>query len=157
MSTRTQTAEEIIELLTIDPSTLKRWKREGLPCDNPIKGERKHCLFNVDEVKEWMVANKKSGKPGRPAAPQSAELLSWKLRKEKASALRVERENAIAEGKLIDAADEAKRDIQKIVTIRNKLCSMGATLSPQLEGLDAAERCSLIDSTIESILKEFAT
>jgi len=98
-----------------------------------------------------------SGKIGRPTDVSSEELNKWKIRKEAALALKAERENKVAEGKLIDAAEEQQRDIQKIITVRNCLCGLGASLSSQLEGLDGPERQSLIDSSIETILKELGT
>ena len=80
-----------------------------------------------------------------------------KIRKETASLVkRYEREEAIAAGKFIDAEAEQRRDVAKIAAVRNRLCGLGATISPQLEGLDGDQRQSLIDDAVEQILNDLA-
>jgi len=155
MSIRDKTTSQITDIFDVDESTIKRWVSAGCPCDSP-PGRGKPRKFNEAEVAAWMQATNRSGKPGRPQEAGSDDLKALKIRKELALVLKYERENAIDEGKLIDATAEQNRDVAKIATIRNKLSSLGATLSPQLEGLDGAERQTLIDKSIEQILLEFS-
>ncbi|MDP9175627.1 MAG: helix-turn-helix domain-containing protein [Planctomycetota bacterium] len=148
---RASTTEEVADLLDVDRATVLRWCGEGLPHQK----RDKQNYYDVAEVQNWMKANGRTGDVGRPPETDP-DLVSLKIRKELALVTRYERENAIATGKLIDAAAEQIRDTQKITMVRNRLCGLGATLAPQLEGLDGAERQALIDQSIDDILEEFA-
>lgn len=103
-----------------------------------------------------MKANRRTGEIGRPAEGLSVDFNHWHAVKEQALAEKRVRENQIAEGKLIDAETERRRDVQKLTVLRSRLCSLGATISPQLEGLDAAGRQELIDKAVENILQQLA-
>lgn len=155
MPNRNKTTQEIAELLDVDNSTIQNWTKQGLPCDKGANRKQSN-KYDEAEVAAWMQANNKTGKVGRPVEAGSDELRALKIRKELALVTRYERENAVEEGKLISADEERARDVAKIVTVRNRLSGLGATLSPQLEGLDGAERQTLIDQAIEQVLKEFA-
>jgi phage terminase Nu1 subunit (DNA packaging protein) len=158
MAERNKTTREAADQLDLGPTTLQNWVRLGCPHDVVKAKHGKSALrFDPDEVAAWMVANGKSGKRGRPAAPESEDLKAAKLRKERAMARKYELEVAEKEGQLIDAAAERQRDLAKIVAVRNRLCGLGATLAPQLEGLSGAERQTLIDEAVEAILKEFGS
>jgi phage terminase Nu1 subunit (DNA packaging protein) len=156
MGKRTKSTQAVADLFDVDPSTVQGWVKQGCPCD-PAKTKKQSHKFDDAEVAAWMEANKRTGKVGRPADEMSDELKQLKIRKETALVAKYERENAIEDGKLIDAATEQQRDIRKITTIRNRLCGLGASISPQLDGLDGAERQSVIDQSIEEILKDFAS
>jgi phage terminase Nu1 subunit (DNA packaging protein) len=151
---RTKTTQEIADLWTVDNSTVHNWVKSGCPCDKPTNRKASY-RFDEAEVAAWCKASGKTGKLGRPVDADSDDLKALKIRKEAALVARYERENAVEEGKLVDAADVQARNIQKITAARNRLCGLGATLSPQLEGLDGAERQTLIDGAIERILKQF--
>jgi len=153
---RTQTTQDIANLLDLDPTTVQNWVKQGCPCDKSTKSKQPH-RFNEGEVLAWMKSRGLSGKVGRPNEVLGDDLKALKIRKEAALCEKYERENKVEAGELIDAAEEQQRDIAKIVTVRNRLCGLGATLSPQLEGLDGPERQSLIDDAIENILKEFGS
>jgi hypothetical protein len=60
---------------------------------------------------------------------------------------------------LIDRADRESKLTGAIITARNGWLQMGATLSSQLEGLNADERAKLIDDSVETIIAglEFST
>lgn len=159
MPKRNQSTQEIADLFDVDTSTVQGWVKNGCPCDKSNskgRGRRPVFAYNAGEVASWMKATNRSGKPGRPTTEISEDLKAIKLRKELAMALKYEGENAVRDGKLIDAAMEQQRDIAKITTVRNKLCGLGASLAPQLEGLEGAERQSLIDDAITAILKELS-
>lgn len=155
MADRTETTQDIAELFDVDTSTIHAWVKDGCPCD-PSTSKRQSHKFNAGEVVKWMQDNNRTGKKGRPSTPEGDELQAAKLRKEIAMAEKYERENAVAAGKLIDAATEQARDVQKITAIRNRLCGLGASLAGVLEGKSGAERQSLIDDSIQEILAEFA-
>jgi phage terminase Nu1 subunit (DNA packaging protein) len=151
---RTRTTQEIADLWDVDNSTVHNWVKSGCPCDKPTNRKASY-RFDEGEVAAWCKANGKTGKLGRPVEADSDELKALKIRKEAALVARYERENAVEEGRLIDAAEAQAQSVQNITATRNRLCGLGATLSPQLEGLDGAERQTLIDSAIEQILKQF--
>lgn len=149
---RDKTTQELAELLDIDIKTIQRWKREGLPHNKKPKPHK----FNAGEVAEWMKINNKTAKVGRPSTPMSGEREALEIRKLAALVRKYEREEKVDEGLLIDAAEEQRRDIAKITLVRNRLSGLGASIAPQLEGLDGAERQTLIDESIATILKEFS-
>jgi phage terminase Nu1 subunit (DNA packaging protein) len=154
MATRDKTTQEVAEMFSVDPSTINNWTKHGLPCDK-AKTKKQSNKYDVAEVAAWMKINNRTGEMGRPPEPGSENKKALEERKLLALVLKYERENAIEDGKLIDAAQEQQRDVQKVVAVRNKLWGMGATLSPQLEGLEGHERQSLIDAYVENVLKEF--
>jgi hypothetical protein len=128
------------------------YARDGMPHDKTKLGNR----YDPDEVALWMKQHNLTGKTGKPIQPESDEIRAWKLRRKKALALKAERENVIAEGKLIDSVAEQARDVQKIAHVRNRLTGLGAALSPQLVGLEGAEINTLIDNAVQAILTEFS-
>lgn len=149
---RDKSTADIATLFDVTTRAVSKWVKEGLPYDAPKK-KNQSAKYNETEVAAWMKANKKTGKPGRPA---NEALNAAKLRKETAMAIKYEIENKVSMGLLVDAASEQQRNIAKITTVRNRLCGLGATLSPALEGLDGAERQAAIDEAVEQILKEFS-
>jgi len=151
--TRDKTSSDIASIFSVDPSTIRRWVSLGCPSSKSKSGH----MFSESEVASWMKASGVTGKVGRPATKESIELSAAKLRTLNAMAEKYERENKVAAGILIDAATEEVRDVQKIVTLRNRLCGMGAMIVPQMEGCDKAQIQKLIDAAIEEILQEFAT
>lgn len=56
----------------------------------------------------------------------------WRARSERAKALAAERENAVAEGKLLDAAQVESAASTAVVHLRNQLEQMADTLAPEL-------------------------
>jgi len=151
---RKQTTEQIAEQLDVDRATILRWCAEGLPHSKPSK-HREGNRYDLAEAAAWMQANGRSGEVGRPPE-KDEQLLSLQIKKLQAVVEKVQRENKVAAGLLIDAAAEQRRDIQKITVVRNRLCGLGAAISPQLEGLDGAARQSVIDAAVEEILQELA-
>lgn len=154
-TSRNKSTAQIAELLDLDPATVLRWCADGLPHTKPINRKAGN-LYDVDEVRGWMSKFGRTGAVGRPAEEGTEEFATWHTRKEKALALKRERENSVEEGKLIDAETERRRDVQKLTVFRNRLCGLGASLSPQMEGLDGAGRQALIDKAIEDALNFLA-
>lgn len=79
----------------------------------------------------------------------------WRERGERAKALAAERENAIAEGKLLDAGDVAAVVSTAMVTLRSRLEALPDILGPQLAGItDEAQARAMLAGAIEHELEE---
>lgn len=81
----------------------------------------------------------------------------WRQRSEKAKALAAERENAQAEGKLMDAGEVAGAVASAITTLRARLESLPDVLGPQLAAVEDESRCrGMLAEAIEHALEECA-
>lgn len=81
----------------------------------------------------------------------------WRRRSEKAKALGAERDNAIAEGKLLDAGETTAAIAGAVTAIRVRLETMPDTLGPQLAAIDDEARArSLLAEAIEHALEELS-
>ncbi|MEO7066267.1 MAG: hypothetical protein ABI114_05135 [Rhodanobacter sp.] len=97
--------------------------------------------------------------PSEPDEEPSASsgFQHWRERNERAKALAGERENQIAEGKLMDATEVATAVSAAIVQLRARLESLPDTLGPQLAAInDEGEVRSVLAETIEYALEETA-
>lgn len=156
MPQRSHSTEELAELLDVDRATVLNWCKLGLPHQKP-KSKKEGNHYDVGEALAWMRSKNITGKIGRPAEADGDELRSAKIKKEKAIVEKYERQNAVEAGKLIDAAEEQRRDVRKIMFVRNRLCGLGAAISPQLDGLDGPKRQAVIDGAIEEILQDLSS
>lgn len=99
-----------------------------------------------------------SSEPGVTAAKAKSDdagYQHWRERSERAKALQAERENAIAEGKLLAADDVAHVVRGSVVTLRTRLESIPDTLAPQLAVVsEEAKVRTLLASAIEHALNE---
>jgi phage terminase Nu1 subunit (DNA packaging protein) len=150
---RNKTKTDLAAVLELSIPTIERYVKQGMPC---TKRGKTGNLYDEAECQAWIKANEKTGKAGRPVQYDSEELRLLKVRKESALVARLERENKVAEATLIDKADEERRDVGNVLRVKNRLSSLGSSLSVQLEGLNAAERQHLIETTIDDILREFS-
>lgn len=81
----------------------------------------------------------------------------WRERNERAKALAGERDNAIAEGKLLDAGDVERALADATTALRARLESLPDTLGPQLAAIDDEGRVrALLAGEIEHALEECA-
>jgi hypothetical protein len=81
----------------------------------------------------------------------------WRKRKERANALASERENAIAEGKLLDAAAVASAAASAATMLRTRFEALPDVLGPQVAGMgDEGAVRALIADAIEHALDEAA-
>lgn len=79
----------------------------------------------------------------------------WRERSERAKALAAERENAEAEGKLVDAHDVASAAASHITLLRTRLEAIPDVLAPQLAAArDEAHVRALLAESIEHMLGE---
>lgn len=103
--------------------------------------------------------------PTPPAAPDDADepiertsgYQHWRERSEKAKALALERDNAIADGKLLDAGEVTSAVAAAVTTLRGRLEGLPDVLGPQLAGVnDEAQARALLAEAIEHALEEAA-
>lgn len=81
----------------------------------------------------------------------------WRERNERAKALASERDNAIADGKLLDAGDVATIVSAAAVTLRTTLESLPSVLGPQLAGIgDEARATAVLHEAFEHALDELS-
>lgn len=86
----------------------------------------------------------------------------WRQRSEKAKALAGERENAVAEGKLMDAGEVATAIGSAVTTLRARLESLPDVLGPQLaaltdEGRVRAALAEAIEHALDECARQFGT
>lgn len=87
--------------------------------------------------------------------PTSIGYSYWRERTEKAKALAAERENAIADGKLMAADDVAAQLSHALTVLRNGLERLPDTLGPQLAAEQSEARCrGLMAEAVELLLEE---
>lgn len=93
--------------------------------------------------------------PGPEPEPTTAGFQHWRERNEKAKALAAERENAIAEGKLMAADDVAAQVSHAMTVLRNSLERLPDILGPQLAAEQSESRCrGLVAEAVELALEE---
>lgn len=81
----------------------------------------------------------------------------WRRRSEKAKALAAERENAVAEGKLMDAGEVAAAVASATTALRVRMEALPDTLGPQLAATaDENQVRALLTESIEHALEECA-
>lgn len=91
--------------------------------------------------------------PDDPASTSGFQ--HWRERSERAKALAAERENAIAEGKLVGAADVAHAAASHVTLLRTRLEAIPDVLAPQLAAArDEAHVRALLAESIEHMLGE---
>lgn len=79
----------------------------------------------------------------------------WRERNERAKALASERENAVAEGKLMDAAQVEAAVAAAATTLRSRLESLPDVLGPQMAAInDEAQARATLAEAIEHALEE---
>lgn len=81
----------------------------------------------------------------------------WRERNERAKALASERDNAIADGKLMDAGEVATTVSAAVVTLRTSLEGLPSVLGPQLAGIaDEARASAVLAEAFEHALDELS-
>jgi len=97
------------------------------------------------------------GDDGAEPAPMSSGYTYWRERTEKAKALAAERDNAVADGRLLDAGDVTAAVAAAITTLRTRIESMPDVLGPQLAAIhDEAESRAVLAEAFEHALEEMA-
>lgn len=97
------------------------------------------------------------GDDGAEPLPTSSGYTYWRERTEKAKALAAERDNAIADAKLLAAGDVTAAVAAAITTLRTRIESMPDVLGPQLAAInDEAECRAVLAEAFEHALEEMA-
>lgn len=79
----------------------------------------------------------------------------WRERTEKAKALAAERENAVADGKLLAVDDVVAQVANAMTVLRNALERLPDTLGPQLAAEQSEARCrGLVSEAVELLLED---
>lgn len=97
--------------------------------------------------------------PGAPSddAAASQGYQHWRERSERARAIAGERENAVAEGRLLDATDVERNLAAAITALRSRLEALPDTLGPQVAAIADEDRVrALLAGEIEHALEECA-
>jgi hypothetical protein len=97
------------------------------------------------------------GQDGDDETPVTAGYAYWRERSEKAKALAGERDNLVAEGKLLDAADVEAQLAGAVTRLRASLEAMPYDLAPELAPItDEAQLRARLTTYIEHALAELA-
>lgn len=143
---------EVAAQLDLAEETIYRDLRAGAP--HVKRGGR--VSLDIAAYAAWRKSRQRTGKRGRPAHADSDDIRQARLRKENALAAKYELQVARERGELVAIEDVRRRWGELITTARNRLLGLGAAISPQLEGRDAAERQSIIDSRVHEILNDLS-
>jgi phage terminase Nu1 subunit (DNA packaging protein) len=153
-TSRTLTDIDLAELFDVEDRTVRNWVARGAPCSG--KGIKRR--FDGDEVAAWLKANGLTGAHGRPEEKfdPTDPLKLAKLRKENAMAEYREIQVGEKKGLLIDKAEAERFNVQKFMTVRNKMLGLSASVSPVLVGLSAPDIERVLDERITEILTELS-
>lgn len=138
---RDVTRDDLATELDVHQDSIGRWDRIGAPHE---RRGRKY-FYNVPEYRAWMLANRVTGKEGRPVEGDSPDLEAARLRKENALAAKYELQVQRERRDLIPIDEVRNVGGRAIATFRSRVSGTGAILAPRLEGRDASERQQIID------------
>lgn len=140
--------------LGLSEDTVRRDVRRGAPHSR----RKNKIVLNVAEYRQWRADQGLTGERGRPPIyADSPDIEAARLRKENALAAKYELQVQRERGELVPV-EEVKQWIgQHVTAAKNKLIGLGASITPQLEGRDAAERQTIIDARVTEILNELAS
>src|SRR5262245_37326939 len=141
---RTQTTDEVADELGVTANTVRDYAAAGCPHDKaPLGNNHK---YNAAEVLAWARAHGKTGKRGRPEDIET--LGNAKLRKETALAEKYELQVQREKGLMGYMEDFKRFSVLAVTTAKNKFLGFPANVTTMLEGRDAAERQSILESRI---------
>lgn len=161
-----------MEELGVVKRTLTRWLQAGLPHEINEHGRRR---YNMDEVRQWMQENSRTGIKGRVVGmiqgpggvslegdnPEFTgdireDLLRAKLRKEIAQASKHELDVMQRRGELLEKAEVERGRLDRVARARAVLLGGPATLAADLEGLDLERRERRIKEWVIEALEELS-
>lgn len=153
-SKRDYSVQDCADEVGIDVELLRDYAIRGCPHDKSAPG--KPNRYDPAEVLVWMRDNNLTGKPGRPIENANPDFDEVRKRKELAMAINWEKRNAVLASTLIPIEDVKREWATRVTTAKNKLIGLGAGIVPHLQGRDAAEQQTIIDSRVEEVLNELA-
>lgn len=154
-TTRTDSAAETCEALSISRSTLQRYVGDGCP-HTPGKPGRGH-KFDATEVAAWMKSVGLTGEQGRHADPEDEDLRAARARKESAMADAWRLKNKKLMGELIPADEAEAQAAERSARIRAHLSGVGADLADKLVGLPASDIQRTIDQFMVNVCQRLST
>ncbi len=154
-TTRTDSAAETCEALSISRSTLQRYAGAGCP-HTPGKPGRGH-KFDATEVAAWMKSVGLTGEQGRHIDPEDEGLRAARTRKESAMADSWELKNQALRDTLISADEAEAQAAERSARIRAHLSGVGADLADKLVGLPASDIQRVVDSYMINVCQRLST
>jgi hypothetical protein len=149
---RDTSRDDLSTELDVHSETIGRYDREGAPFEKRGRAN----WYNVPEYRAWMTANGYTGEKGRPIEGDSPDLEAARLRKENALAAKYELQVRRDKRELVPAIEVRQWIGQHVITFRNRLISLPASVTPHLEGRDAGERQTILEERITEVLNELA-
>lgn len=95
---RTLTTRELAEALEVTVRTVRRYRKQGMPC---TEGGAAGNLYDLEEARRWLESKNLTGSPGRPPTDEGLALKGAKARLEEARAEKAELELARRKGELL--------------------------------------------------------
>ena len=150
---------ELAKVFGVSTNTVGKWMGEGCP----NKKEGHGVEFDTVEVIVWMYGDKPSLTVRNSKGAETEEPEDYldpeqqRARKDKEGADKLEIENRVSRGELVEASDIDAVWADIAHAIKNKLLGQGSTLAPVLEGLSKKEIKTAIDTSMRQILEELAS
>lgn len=151
-TTRAQGVTAAGRVLDVTGKTLRHWLKCGCP------GTLTSAGWRVDpaEVKTWLAATGRTGKPGRPVTGGGPELDLARLRKEAAMAENWELRNTDLRASLIDAVAVQAGDLERVAIVNRHLLAIGAEIAQRLVERTASEIQGMIDHHVRRVCETIA-
>ncbi|WP_347259025.1 terminase small subunit [Methylocaldum sp.] len=136
-------AKELSQALGVSPMAITNWTREGMP-HRRSKNRGRSNEYDFGECLTWARENGKALVPrldrkaegALTADTQNSELAEMRVRRERAMAEKLERENAVRAGELIDRAGSERAQRQIARTLRDALVeTLPTRLAPELAAI----------------------
>ncbi len=140
--------------------SIEHWQKDGLPSAKEQRNGRTFTVFDPAAADAWVAANRPSHAESEDRAEAKAqvelEIAREELRRRKAAADALERENAVKAGKLLDAEEVRLGRLARIAEVTRILEPIPATEAPLLAHKSPAECREILAQAIERARREFA-
>ena len=146
------TGEEIAEILSVTPATIRSWVRRGCPvAERGQRGNKKRpSRYDEKAVREWIEKTKR----------KKFDLEQARARKDQAQAIFAEQTVAIRAGDLVPRVQVERAWAAEVSAVRAKLLAWPSTISDRLyresavKGVKGVER--VIKEAVEGLLRELS-
>lgn len=156
---RTATNGQVARALKVSARTVTKWAKEGCPHARASRSRRAPLRYNIAEVRAWMKAHGRSGRPGRPpvASDANADIREGTslLLEERIISARLENERKANKLHDVDACEA--RQLAKIRVLKAALLNLGHSVALACEGRPAAEIESALNARVRILLEEFSS
>lgn len=151
---RTLTEMELCEQVGISPTTLRRYRKAGVPYTRGAT--LAECRYDASEVARWMQDQGLTGELGGNNGRKSKDKQAEELRKLSAMADNWEIRNQKLLGVLLPAHAVEQDRVRFALSIRSAMMAIPAAMAGSLVGLEAAEIERRLDDGIRSALERVA-